>query len=136
MSKELEALEQLKYYNTISNDDFDMTNELSIIETALKNYQELLERPCVLVGRKHGHTKALIDVISKNYKEIKIISLEDEKKLKALEIIKEKRVNVFWLMECISCYTNALEKYNEEVLCKDIDCLTQEEFDLIKEVLL
>lgn len=58
------------------------------------------------------------------------------KERKALEIIKEKRVNVFWLMECISCYTNALEKYNEDVLCKDIDCLTQEEYDLLKEVLL
>ena len=56
-------------------------------------------------------------------------------KLTVLEIISEKRVNVFWLMECISCYTNALERYNEEVLDKDIDCLTQEEFDLLKEML-
>lgn len=52
----------------------------------------------------------------------------------ALEIIKNKRVNVFWLMECISCYhENALKRYNEDVLCKDIDCLTQEEYDLLKE---
>ena len=52
-----------------------------------------------------------------------------------LQIIKEKRVNVFWLMECIYCFMNALEKYNESVLC-DIDCLTQEDFDLLKETLL
>lgn len=62
--------------------------------------------------------------------------LEEDKSKKALEIIKNKRVNVFWLMECISHYINALEKYNEEVLCKDIDCLTQEEYELLKEVLL
>ena len=49
------------------------------------------------------------------------------KKLKALEIIKEKRVNVEWLLE-----TESVEEYNESLY---ID-LTQEEYDLLKEILL
>lgn len=98
--------------------------DFATIETALKNYQELIERPCVLVGRTSGHTKALIDVISKNYKEIKITNLEDEKKLKALEIIEPY---------CI------VAKYPDDTyelaFCRKI-CIEKEEYDLLKEVLL
>ena len=50
-----------------------------------------------------------------------------EKELKALEIIKEKLVDVNWLYGC-----EELEDYN---WCNNCE-LTQEEFDLLKEVLL
>lgn len=88
----LKKIKQARYFVDFELDvkvSEDYKKELNIIETALKNYQELLDRPCVLVGRTHGHTKALVDTISKNYKEIKVTNLEDEKKLKAFEIIKE-----------------------------------------------
>ncbi len=39
--KGLEALKQLKYYNTLANDDFDMTKELSAIETDLEKLEKL-----------------------------------------------------------------------------------------------
>ena len=51
-----------------------------------------------------------------------------EKKVKALEIIKNKLVDVFKLYNC-----NTIEKYNQS---QYRDCmLTKEEFNLLKEVL-
>lgn len=50
-----------------------------------------------------------------------------EKSLKALDIIKRARVNVEWLLE-----TENVEEYNESLY----DNLTQEEYDLLKEVML
>ena len=104
-----------------------------IVETALKNYQELLGRPCVLVGRTNGQTQALIDKISKNYKEIKITNLEDEKKLKALEIIKEKEVDIYGIKnsENVYDYNSGIENENNF----ENKLLTKEEYDLLKEVL-
>lgn len=52
-----------------------------------------------------------------------------ENALKALEIIKEKEVNVF-----IFLHSGDLETYNDMV--EDNRKLTQEEYDLLKEVLL
>lgn len=62
-----------------------------------------------------------------------------EKDLKAFEIIKEKRVDVYYFMSC-----ETLKEYNEDALSHygiyDVDAdqrmLTQEKFDLLKEVLL
>ena len=54
----------------------------------------------------------------------------DEKKLKALEIIKEKKVNIRGLSRL------TLEEYNENRRSHKEEQLTQEEFDLLKEVLL
>ena len=50
-----------------------------------------------------------------------------KKELKALEIIKEKRVNVRFLISC-----KTLKEYNDVIS----DHLTKEEYDLLKEVLL
>ena len=52
-----------------------------------------------------------------------------QKELKAFEIIKEKEVNVF-----IFLHSGDLETYNDMV--EDNRKLTQEEYDLLKEVLL
>lgn len=59
---------------------------------------------------------------------------ELEKKLKAFEIIKEKQIDVLY----IAMFPNSLEKYNKHVSFVHDDewCLTQEEYDLLKEVLL
>jgi hypothetical protein len=55
-----------------------------------------------------------------------------EKELKALEIIKEKDVHIVWLKE-----SKTLEAYNKELEKRRMfdRLLTQEEFNLLKEVL-
>lgn len=61
-----------------------------------------------------------------------------EKELKALEIIKNKRVDLYGLIDCdkliqYNCY---IKVFNEKVLKgNEREFLTQEEFDLLKEVL-
>ena len=63
---------------------------------------------------------------------------QDQKKLKAFEVIKEKRVNVDHLIYYIMCDTKnngmGLHWYNREIDYEYKE-LTQEEFDLLKEVL-
>ena len=54
-----------------------------------------------------------------------------QKKVKAFDVIKEKRVDVNWLLQCFT-HTKELESYNQDRRHK----LTQEEFELLKEVLL
>lgn len=152
MSKELEALENIKrdleYITRLDYVDPIVRGEvrdelykiyhrelpeLDIIETALKNYEKLTSKPAILYGRTHGHTQALVDTICKNYKEVKITNLEDEKKLKALDIIKEKNV-WFWVFR----RTHNVNEYNEKVALYYPECdeLTQEEYDILKEVML
>ena len=60
-----------------------------------------------------------------------------EKELKALEIIKTKRVDVFELLLSISnlVYRNPLERYNSYVEGSFNTKLTPQEFDLLEEVL-
>lgn len=56
---------------------------------------------------------------------------ENEKKIKALEIIKKKKVNVWTLLE-----TKTYAEYNfKEVVIKPKRKLTQAEYDLLKEIL-
>ena len=57
-----------------------------------------------------------------------------EKELKALEIIKEKKVNIFTFYECCSWHNPS--NYNDSIGCPINYELTQEEYDLLKEVLL
>lgn len=86
-----------------------------IIHTALKDYEHLQEtRYVILGGRCSG----------KNYK-VNILL-----KLKALEIIKKKNIDVQLLESCQS-----LKEYNWCVHTK-YRALTQQEYDLLKEVLL
>ena len=59
---------------------------------------------------------------------------QDGKKVKALEIVKNKKVNMFGLFETIK-YENP-SSYNDSIKCPVNYELTQEEYDLLKEVLL
>ena len=115
------ALEQLDKYitfyaycvkNKISINDLEKLSddyvavskeEYEYIETALKEYE----------GAKNH-----IEALNKE-------RVENSIKLKALEIIKEKRVEVMWLIN------RPLEDYNKNHFFE----LTKEEFDLLKEVL-
>lgn len=109
MSKELEALE--KIVDTYCIDNID--KEISIIATALKDYE-----------MEHTLRIRLENAIYELVRE----KQENEKKLKALEIIKGKEVNVFLLL-----HSRNLKIYNDIV--EDNRKLTQEKYDLLKEAL-
>ena len=71
--------------------------------------------------------------------EIRNAHLLVEKSLKALEIIKEKRVDLPYLRCCIED-NQSVYRYNEYIRNKTMDYdheeeLTEEEFNLLKEVL-
>lgn len=72
-------------------------------------------------------------VCEKEFNVIKQALLKAEKEHKALEIIKEKECDIRWFKYCIKVnsevetYNNGLPEYYEK--------LTQEEFNLLKEVL-
>lgn len=155
MSKELEALENIKrdleYITRLDYVDPIVRGEvrdelykiyhrelpeLDIIETALKNYEELTSKPAMLYGRTHGHTQVLIDTICKNYKEVKITNLEDEKKLKALEIIKKyPRCSLQRYIGFNEMIKEGYELTQEHLFNNDMPC-SVEEYKLVVEVLL
>ena len=113
MSKELEALDRL--FNSNLN-NYEYRKEYDLIETALKVYEKIkLEYSEIKIYH--------YDLLKENER----LHNQKAKKLKAFEIIKDKRVNADWLLE-----TENVEEYNESLY----NDLTQEEFDLLKEVLL
>ena len=136
MSKELEALEDIILYLNASEPKGLYCENIEIIKNALKNYEELTNKQVILCGRKSRKTQAIIDMICKNYKEVAITNLEDDKRLKAFGIIKEKRVDVHMLFWCFE--KGGLERYNrflDAFFESSKHRLTKEQFDLLKEVL-
>lgn len=136
----LEALENIMCF--ISVDECNFKNQAekdkcyNIIETALKDYEKLSKQRYVIFTRTHQQKEMFIDEICKSYKEIKVSSLEDEKKLKALEIIKEKNIDVGAIKECVSAYAyNDFKELTETAIVKR-EKMTQEEYEIVKEVLL
>ncbi len=142
MNKELTPLEALQEYKMIKNyfdrkahekiqtlRVFNNEDELySIIETALKEYERLKK----LYKLEEETSKHL-------NKTVLLMNEEINKQLKAFEIIVKKEVNIeFWLSFNVGVmtykeYTNlnkilVITSINKEVL-------TQEEFDLLKEIL-
>ena len=128
MNKELNAVEKLKSCcldlqfkrRDVVDIALDIEKYSKIIETALKKLNNI-ETTCIDLEQEN---QAL-------YKE--------NKKLKrALKVIKEKKVDVFILIDYISrdkeLRFGALGTYN--LLIDKSKQLTQEEFDLLKEVLL
>lgn len=61
---------------------------------------------------------------------IEVVEEFFNKELKALEIIKEKRVNIGDFIR-----TRNVEQYNDYLAYNDNEKLTQEEYDLLKEVM-
>lgn len=141
MSKKLTPLEAFrKICNNLNNYEFtdEYKENKKLIETTLKNYAEMADRPVILCGRTHGYTQSLIDKIYENYKAVKITNLEDEKKLKVLEMIKKE------IRGCLEfCYDE--EHDYGEVWCvqnEEEDSVliatanSKEEYDLLKKELL
>lgn len=112
MTKELEALGKIHdNWNCMNpNSNGCDNNDFKLIEKTLKENERL----------KTSYLENLLNEESKEY---------IYKKFTALEIIKEKQVNVF-----IFLHSGDLATYNDMV--EDERKLNQEEFDLLKEVLL
>lgn len=115
MSKGLEALEDIKY--RMCEDSKTQTKlinkDLSIIEKELERLEEL-------------DNGAYVSIHINRYNELC-------DKEEALEIIKNKKINIFGLFETIK-YENP-SSYNDSVKCPVNYELTQEEYDLLREVL-
>ena len=116
MTKELEAFEKIKKYLVNLQFHF-LEEELDIIETALKNYEKL--------KNEYDKLESFHKLFIEKYNQLNI---EHRKKLKALEIIKEKKVNVNCIISGWSLW-----KYNSY---KTHINLTKEEYELLKEVLI
>ena len=136
MSKGLEALERIRKIRV--NGGFDTIDyfpvhkkDLDIIETALKR-QDRIEITAIDIEQDNKELCKENKKLKKALKEKE----KDEKKLKALEIIKEKSVDVGFLQFLKSCSN---ERYNNYIIehawTKNTKKLTQEEYDLLKEVL-
>lgn len=125
MSKSLEALkrnrdfieryfvkqvEETGVYHKNMKDE--MFNDLSIIEKELKRLEDFDS-----VLNTGGGVWAVNGFVAK--------------KLRAFEILKEKQIDVLYI-----AMSHSLEQYNKHVsFIHNEWCLTQEEFDLLKEVL-
>ena len=137
MSKEeaLEVLTEWALYGCEGEDDEEVmvNNAVEVIETALKDY-ELIKQAKIIVADKDVSDEDLEKLINQrmfvgSLEQCEIKPLFDEetqKKLKAFEIIKEKRVDVSYLV-----ISDDLHDYNEGLDRKWK--LTQEEYDLLKE---
>lgn len=115
MSEELEALEKIISHENIWNHGM-FKEEYQVIEKALKDYERY--KPLI-----ENIENGLTDTIS--VEDLKVLI----KRSKALEIIKNKNVDCFWFIQCES-----VNEYNKS-LTLGKGTLTQEEFDLLKEVL-
>lgn len=109
MSKGLKALEILKKRQWVDIEHYTALCEF--IEKELKDYEILKEYHNAVVSNKE---------FDKEY---------FHKCIKALEIIKKKKVSICWLENC-----KDRAEYND--LASEEEQLIQEEFDLLKEVLL
>lgn len=112
MTKEQAALRLIRIYLDTEG-ELEMSYELNTIETALERLDSL--------------DKENIGLMDKNA-ELCIEMLRHRKQLKALEIIKEKRVNLEYI-KCCDTY----EQY--KTICSYWNEITQKEFELLKEVL-
>ena len=132
MSKELEALNKIAY-------SYGYDENIKIIATALEDY-ELMKQAKIIVADKKISDDDLeklknqrMFICSSGESKIELLFDEEtQKKLKALEIIKKKRVDVRYLFQCKSLkqYNFIYKGTNESNLC-----LTKEEYKSLKDVL-
>ena len=114
MSEELESFNRIKNFQVVVDYEKD----------EVKTIYELLPASCKKVETALKELEVKREVIGD------ILTGDDEKKLKAFEIIKKKNVKIDVLK-----YQSDVVFYNMAVFEKE-EILTQEEYDLLKEVLL
>ena len=123
MSKELTPLENFEYF--IRCFAIDSNEELGTVEKLYAGTIKVIKSALKRLENYEKNEDFSKDVI--NYA---FLSEKDKiKKLRALEIIKDTKVCVMWLR-------NSLSSYNSTAALYDLPILTQEEYDLLKEVLL
>ena len=141
MSKSLEALEELKDeiipdYGLEYEDDEGYKNWIDelyqTIKQDLKRLEDLegvwlKEEWCEGVHLNAESLKSLLKYNEELFEKNLELDKENEKLTKAIEIIKNKKVNIHFL------FLHKLEDYNR-LVCNAYQ-LTQEEYDLLKEVL-
>lgn len=151
MSKELEALNNMSEHIDLDDDYFYDKNghkkDYAIIETALKEY-ELMKQTKIIVVDKKISDDDLEKLKSQrvfvgNLEQCEIKPLYDEeiqKKLKALEFIKEKGLSINDIAfikngETYETYIETMKVlyWRDEHLDKVLK--TKEEYDLLKEIL-
>lgn len=155
MTEELEALKYLKENKRRHWLDDDKSDEcLKIIEEELARTEEYKHNHQVEMQERQSIFKALLkekrehEFLSEHYNEL---LNECNKEHKALEIIKEKKVNVYNFCFYLEHHKNftyeeyrkILDEHNEDLydfyeiteFYKPGTELTQEEFDLLREVL-
>ena len=147
MSKELtplEALNEIKNIKTLSVPERKVVTfqekykeELDIIETALKEYEKLKKEVNEIsdFGLKAYRVELEKQINSnKKYRTTnKRLRVKNQKLYEILRIIKEKHVDCFKLI-AIFRTSNNIEHYNQNYGSNWQ--LTQEEYDLLKEVLI
>ena len=110
------------FCDNTTNNRMELTAIIKGLE-ALKNPYQITKESYPIL---HCYLPSQVDII--------------EKELKALEIIKRKRVDVVLFLTILEFHDDktALTLYNREILKKycDLYVLTQEEYDLLKEELL
>ena len=123
MNKELQALEDITLYLNANEPKGLYCKNIETIKNALIEIDEIFE---------NHNIKSFTELNERlcYYNEIKFDDDIKQMKLKALDIIKAKRANVCLLLRCAT-----VERYNKGI-CYEAKHLTQEEFNLLKEVLL
>ena len=129
MNKGLEALKEIKQIKTSG---IDMGKFTDVKIGSCPNYWkwfDTIEKELVIGDMAIKSLKYIFDLTpSDSFDDIDEKLQEHYKKLKALEIIKVVCPNVFWITR-----TYTYEEYKKK--CSD-DTLLQEEYELLKEVLL
>ena len=168
MSKELEALERLKTaptfmggtteYQFCTKSETLLLQDYAIVKQALLELQSIKEAKSsealktlevldktispLLEPVLAEYEDDLSDKITANYFALKQSLLNAEKEHKALEIIKEKRVNVGTFIHLTKILKKDYEKckalnntFGANICETEKELLTKEEFNLLKEVL-
>lgn len=136
----LEALEELRYRITNFNGKFHNYNELmGTIEAALLRLKGYENHTTFTMVNQINTLRDENDELRKRLNEMYELREQyhlDQTKLKALEIIKEKNVDITTLLDCHNAKEyNRWNSIRSHYSHPPID-LTQEEYDLLKEVLL
>lgn len=137
MSKELEAVKKFKEDCLLfGSSDTDKDKDFKAIVDDNYFYKHMIARLCNVMGldinpfEDLAETEnAMINYIDEN-ECFRVDVATNKKKSKALEIIKEKGINISELK-----FSYSVNEYN---ICKgnENESLTQEEYDLLREVLL
>ena len=142
MSKELEEIKTLRGFNRVElNNDENVNKSLDIIEQALHRLESIDNAEPSGALECLMYLKAEFRDYPSAFNSIKNALLKAQKEHKALEIIKEKNVNMFGFKRDIKQLGNRFTyKYYQSNLGNyhsgfEIQELTQEEFKLLKEVL-